>query len=400
MDLIVFGEDWGRHPSSTQHLVRHIAREHRVIWINSLGLRAPKINLRDAKRVGAKLRSMVSRHKSGTGKVNNPESLSIVNPTALPFHGYTVNGWLNAQVVGHQIRREMARRGFRNPIVWTSLPTAVPIIQHLNIEKVMYYCGDDFSALEGVDHVTTVKHEKKLADLAKLIIAPSQHIAQRFDASKTLIIGHGVELSLFTRQTPRAPDFPLDSRPVVGFSGLLTNWLDYPLIAGVARKLPHWRFVFVGNVLVDISILKGLRNIEFLGKKDYEALPSYIQHWDVSIIPFRDSQQIRACNPLKLIEYLAAGPPVVSTDFPALAPHRSLIEICQTVDDFAAAIETALDDKERNAARQRSIRDQSWAARAADVLDSIHARMLQGSIAATGPSDSGLTGHRELDVQA
>jgi len=41
-DLIVFGEDWGSHPSSTQHIVSHLAANRRVLWVNSLGLRRPK----------------------------------------------------------------------------------------------------------------------------------------------------------------------------------------------------------------------------------------------------------------------------------------------------------------------------------------------------------------------
>ena len=36
-DLVVFGEDFGRHPSSTEHLIRRIAADRRVLWINSIG---------------------------------------------------------------------------------------------------------------------------------------------------------------------------------------------------------------------------------------------------------------------------------------------------------------------------------------------------------------------------
>ena len=49
-DLVVFGEDWQRHPSSSQHVITELAKNHRILWINSIGLRRPRLSLRDAKR--------------------------------------------------------------------------------------------------------------------------------------------------------------------------------------------------------------------------------------------------------------------------------------------------------------------------------------------------------------
>lgn len=54
-DLLVFGEDWGGHPSSTQNLVSHLANQHRVMWVNSIGLRQPRFSGRDLGRVATKL---------------------------------------------------------------------------------------------------------------------------------------------------------------------------------------------------------------------------------------------------------------------------------------------------------------------------------------------------------
>ena len=53
-DLVVFGEDWGRHPSSTQHLVSRLAAERKTVWVNSLGLRRPRLSWPDLQRLAAK----------------------------------------------------------------------------------------------------------------------------------------------------------------------------------------------------------------------------------------------------------------------------------------------------------------------------------------------------------
>ncbi len=57
--FIVFGDDWGAHPSSVQHLFRRIARDHRTLWVNTVGLRPPRLDARDAARVVRKLRAIV-----------------------------------------------------------------------------------------------------------------------------------------------------------------------------------------------------------------------------------------------------------------------------------------------------------------------------------------------------
>ena len=39
-NILIFSDDWGRHPSSCQHLARRLLRRHRVLWVNTIGMRA------------------------------------------------------------------------------------------------------------------------------------------------------------------------------------------------------------------------------------------------------------------------------------------------------------------------------------------------------------------------
>ena len=39
--LIVFADDWGRHPSSSQHLVRELLPQYPTLWVNTVGTRRP-----------------------------------------------------------------------------------------------------------------------------------------------------------------------------------------------------------------------------------------------------------------------------------------------------------------------------------------------------------------------
>jgi hypothetical protein len=59
--LVVFGEDWGSHPSSTQHIVSILGESRQVIWINSIGLRKPRLNFKDLGRIFNKLHYLQKR---------------------------------------------------------------------------------------------------------------------------------------------------------------------------------------------------------------------------------------------------------------------------------------------------------------------------------------------------
>ncbi len=367
--VVVFGEDWGRHPSSTQHLVARLAADHDIIWINSIGLRRPRLNLADLGRVASKLRRMIlPKAPSAGSRQPVPERMSLLSPRVVSWPGSRIAAFLNRISLTHQIRAELARRRLSGPIFFTSLPSAISVMDGLPDAPVVYYCGDDFGALEGVDHQPVLKMEVALAKRADLIFAASETLAERFDPAKTVLLPHGVDLELFQTQQFRPADLPLKGR-IAGFYGSLSSWIDLKALALTAQKMPDWNFVLIGPQRVDVSELKRLRNVFLLGEKPHEMLPAYVQHWDVSLLPFRDTPQIQACNPLKLREYLATGTPVVSTSFRALAPYADLVQVTPYGCDYSEAILRAADDRHRDDLRRQSVVNESWDRRAGDIAD-------------------------------
>ncbi|MFC6439292.1 glycosyltransferase [Bowmanella sp. JS7-9] len=361
--LVVFGEDWGSHPSSTQHVVRHLADNHDVLWINSMGLRRPRFSLRDAKRLWQK----ITRPRLASSASPGHAPFNVMEPYNLPLPGHPLARWSNSHLLAQRIRRQCSKLRLSRPILWTSLPTAVDLVSRLNEHAVVYYCGDDFSALDGVDHAPVAKLERELAERADLIVAASDVLASRFDPAKTQVLHHGVDLTLFRRRAPRPDDLPAD-KPAAGFYGSIANWVDVHLIADIARIAPHWQFCLIGEVKTDISPLKSLPNVRFLGPKPHHQLPAYLQHWQAAILPFVDNAQIQACNPLKLREYLASGTPVITTPFPAMRQYASLIQVASTPIQWLAALNVcAQDNPAARLARQYSVRSDSWQARSQQV---------------------------------
>jgi len=366
-DLIVFGEDWGRHPSSTQHLIKRLAADRRVVWINSIGLRRPRLGAADLKRIAQKLRAaLFGRSRAPAERAPLPPNLSVVAPLALPWPGNPLAGWINRLLVGRQVRAAMAARGITRPVLWASLPTAVDLLGAFGERATIYYCGDDFAHLAGVDHDPVTRAEGRLAAKADRILAASPRLAAKFPAAKTLMLPHGADIALFAEPASRAPDLP--EGPVAGFYGSLSAWLDQDLLADVARRLPDWIFLVIGEVRVPVGRLTAVPNIRLVGPRPHEALPGYSQHWQASLLPFLDNAQIRASNPLKLREYLATGQPVVSTPFPALEAYADLVAIAPDAAGFAAAIGQSRHEPEaRRAERRDRVRSETWEARAAQV---------------------------------
>ena len=124
---------------------------------------------------------------------------------------------------------------------------------------------------------------------------------------------------------------------------------------------------------MDMGDLPALPNVRLLGPRPHGELPRFSQHWGVSLLPFRDTAQIRACNPLKLREYLAAGSPIVSTLFPAMGAYADCLTVCENPPDLALAIERAQADAARNGIRRARVAAESWDARARAVADAIEA---------------------------
>ena len=104
-------------------------------------------------------------------------------------------------------------------------------------------------------------------------------------------------------------------------------------------------------------------------------------------MPWNDSDWIKACNPIKLKEYLAVGRPVVTSDFPALGRYRDLVRVAQGPAAFAAAIRQALNDPYDADKARVSVTGEGWDAKASYLLENLKevARALALGTSSTAP---------------
>jgi glycosyltransferase involved in cell wall biosynthesis len=369
-ELICFGEDWGRHPSTAQYLVQQLLGTFRVIWINSLGWRTPRLSRQDIVRALGKLRS------AARGVEQPHPDLAVYTPLVIPWYRSAAARRLNAHLLQRAIRRLARHHGLSRYSLMTTYPAMVDVFERMTDVRRIYYCADDYAAFPGLHTDLVRAHETRLLAAVDVVVTTSQSLHEAKSAAHSHVVNlpHGVDAEHFAKAADPSTRVPDDlarlPRPVIGFFGMLAEWVDIPLIREVALARPGWSIVLIGNASTDLGPLRGVPNVHLLGPRPYASLPGYCRGFDVAIIPFVKNDLTERANPIKLREYLAAGKPIVSTPLPEVLQFGDLVRVASSADEFVREIEHCRrDDPALSARRMSSVRDQTWAARAAELAE-------------------------------
>ncbi len=341
--VCIGGEDWWYHNRGhfDFQIMRRLAERWPVLFVNSLGVRMP--SLRDNRlflqRIGRKLRSL------GNGLVNVENGFWVFSPVMVPgATGQKLSSWALAP----QIKLAAAHAGMRNPVLWVHCPAGAPLAGEYPCAATVLQRTDRFEAFPEADPVVVgaqIAHLKAQADLV-IYASPQLMQSEAMSVRAPVLVDHGVDVGQFA--AAGAPGQPAPSeiahvaRPRIGFiGGIDAHTFDIDLFLGVARAMPKHQFVMVGGCSLPDGWC-GLPNVHFSGRKPYDQIARYMAAMDVLIMPWNRSEWIKACNPIKLKEYLAVGRPVITTDFPALEPWRDVVHVADTVPAFVNAIQSSL----------------------------------------------------------
>lgn len=370
-DIVCFSNDWDGDPLSKTHIMRILARDNRVLWVNSLGNRAPRATAADAARIWKKLRD------AARGLTEPERNLHVLAPLYVPAYGLGAVRRLNRALLRLQVRAAMRRLGFGRPISWSFLPSAAAVAGTLGEALVVYHVVDEFSAFSDASaHVAGL--EARLLRRADLVIASSERLlaAKRLVNPRAVLVRHGVDHAHFARALD--PSLPVPAplaalpRPVIGFFGLVADWIDLQLVRQVADAYPQASVVLLGKVITSTAPLDGARNVHLLGRRPYQELPAWCRGFDVAITPFRRNELALAANPLKAREYVAAGLPNVCTDLPELRQVPGCT-VTRTPDEFVAAVGRALRAGGPDPARSALVRAEGWEAKVDELRAHVEA---------------------------
>jgi glycosyltransferase involved in cell wall biosynthesis len=381
-DIVCVGfADWDTELWTNQHhLMSRLARENRVLFVESLGLRRPQIAGRDLKRI-------VRRLRRGLAPPRTHDGLHVLSPLVLPLHGSRIVRALNARLLPALVRRATRKLGFSPPILWAYVPQAEVLIESLEPSLVVYHCVDDIAAHERIDTASFRAAEERFAARADLVLASAPALAKRLRTISHNVVDapNVADTELFSRALEAGPmdgDMAALPRPRIVFTGaIVSTKLDLPLLAELARLRPAWSFALVGPIglgdpLTDVSVLRGEPNIHLLGPRSYDELPEVLRGADAGLIPYARNELTESIFPMKVYEYLAAGLPVTATPLPALtgvadvATAPDAMGLAKLLDESLAAEGK---DPSLRTERSRRAASHSWEQRLEEIAAAIEA---------------------------
>ncbi len=368
----------GPYASTTVQLMKELAKHNKVLFVNnpftlkdvSDGIKSKKkIPLKKVFGFKNRIKKISIKESSGVYVLTPPMVLSVnflpkgfIHQTLMQF-----NGWLLKKAISRYLKKLNMQQDLIN-IVSFNPALGLEVGREFNESVLLYLCYDEIAA---APHLKKhgIWQERKFAKLADAVIVTSQGLYERKKSlsDKCITVKNAANYNLFSKGFN--PE--IETKKIVGFIGGVDMRLDFPLLQYLFENMPEVEFQFIGRLVnpKGEARLRTFKNVTLLGPKELTELPEYVKKFSAGIIPFKIKGFIETVYPLKMNEYLAAGVPVVSTNFSYLDEFRSVAKIVDTKEEFLQQLveEIMNDTLERKQARQAMAKLNSWEHRAEEL---------------------------------
>lgn len=364
---------WGTSIRLAEHeLARALTRHAPVLFVDPPlspvgALREPALR---QQILGPRLRRLAPR-------------LACLTPVVLPGKERPGVNRLTDALTGSAIRRAVRRLGGWVDVHLLTSPQR-RLLGACHARITAYWAKDDHrlgAGLYGLPQQRIAAVEDALVRAADVVFVVSPRLRSRFEAlgREPVLLPNGCDPAFLRTvdENASAADV-IVPRPVVGYLGTLSDRIDAALLEAVAARGHGLLLVGDRRHLSADGWLRRLLarpNVQHVPGRPFAELLPYLAAIDVGIVPYREDGYNAASFPLKILEYLGAGIPVVSSDLPAAhwlsTPH---VTIASGGAAFVNAVEDASNTAHDPAARQarRAVAAQhSWEARSDHVAASL-----------------------------
>jgi glycosyltransferase involved in cell wall biosynthesis len=337
----------GRVVHSGVHLARELAERRPVLYVE------PPHSLARGLRFRPQLK-----------RVDGNPNLATFKPVAFPGYNRSFFGSLSDPVVGAQIRRVLRSILDGHLAVILCTPKFGPL--GVRSDVVVYWQLDTLDMLTRRGGRVRIhrRHSRIMRD-ANVIAAVSRELVD--DAARkgrsAALVPNGCDYDFFALDRARPGLLPLGT-PIIGFVGGLNERVDLDLLLAIADARPQWQFVIVGEAVVE---LPRRSNILHIGWQPYSEIPVWMQAFDVGLIPYVQDRRNLASSPLKALEYLAAGTPVVSVPIEGLRGLGDVVGFGNDATTFIRALDQFVAARPAADSCRTVARAHTWARRANEI---------------------------------
>lgn len=256
--------------------------------------------------------------------------------------------------------------------------------------------------------------ERTMMQRADRVVSVGERLAalRRVQTGREVVVVPNGVRSRIPALLARAPSGVASNRPftlvyvgnVVAWSGLDVMLQGLPALLSEGKAL-HVLIVgdglpaYVQGLQAQVAVLGLADVVRFTGRMPNERIGEFLAQADVGLAHFRPEPYRRYAFPLKVVEYMAAGLPVIGTQgtetADIIARHCCGISVPFDARAIAGAVRRLIDDPAAWTRYRQCAYDAAagydWAALAARLLTLAAPRAMQGSAQAPGVSISGQT---------
>ena len=255
-----------------------------------------------------------------------------------------------------QIKKMLKKMGVKKHVAYIWRPEFHPELEKLKPDFSIYHIDDEYSF--STTEVAVSDKEKKALEKVDQVFIHSKTLYKKKKSfnPNTIIVPNGVDCKAYNGDYEEPVDLSSIPKPRITCVSVIKKQLDLELVVNLAQKKREWSFVFIGpigNVSGKekfLKILQNLQNTYFLGCKDVSELPAYVQYTDVCTLPYEINAYTNYIFPLKMLEYMAAGKPMVGSPISTVLDFKEYVRVAESLTDWEIEIGNCL--KEENNSRQ------------------------------------------------
>lgn len=308
-----------------------------------------------------------------------PEEVHVVSVPGLPQRLQKRSGlataaqaYFSAAIAAAQLWRDGFREG---PEVLVYFPYPLSAIRVLRPESIVYHCVDHHASFPDLiaQREAIERREIALLEHADAVVATSPALRDhcRRIRPDTKFFPNVADVGLFG--SVRADTRVAGAPPVLFFHGTFSEHkIDFSLLARLAASGSFE--LRLAGILPDAratSFVRGLESsgrVSFLGAMEQRDIVAEISKADVLVLPYTIGEHSRYVLPLKLVEYLATGLPVLSTRLPSIVESAAeLVTFVGAGDDLEAQVRLASESNDALVVAKREfVSCRSWNTRVAE----------------------------------